>query len=143
MAQMSIDEIVKSIASETNTPPEVVLKLCEAAWVELSDGARIMDFLTVLVIKRVREDLRSGRRARNNGSAKQISLPPSDSKVDHDQDRNTGDRDQSRHADTPPHQTQRIAPECDEEHYSGTTRREAVHPYVRVARPYPSSARVT
>lgn len=78
MAQMSIEEIANLIASDTGTPPAIVSAMCEATWKELSEGARITDFLTVLVIKRVREDLRRGGRGRRSGSAEQIDLFPSE-----------------------------------------------------------------
>jgi hypothetical protein len=72
MAQPHIEGVVNAIASDTNTPPELVSKLCEDAWAECSDGARIMDYLPLLVAKRVRESLRQrggetgARAARSN-----------------------------------------------------------------------------
>ena len=45
MAQPSIDEIVKSLAQDFNTPSEIVLKLFESTWAEFSEGARILDYL--------------------------------------------------------------------------------------------------
>ena len=59
MAQPNVEDVVKAIASDTNTPPETVSKMYADTWAEYSDGARIMDYLTVLVAKRVRENLRS------------------------------------------------------------------------------------
>ncbi|WP_207004665.1 DUF3562 domain-containing protein [Trinickia mobilis] len=58
MAQLNFDDVVKAIASETNTPTETVSKLYAQTWAEYSDGARILDYLTLLVAKRVRENLR-------------------------------------------------------------------------------------
>lgn len=57
MRQPNVHEIVKAIASETRTPTEVVEKMYEQTWAEYSDGARIRDYLAVLVAKRVRENL--------------------------------------------------------------------------------------
>lgn len=59
MAQPNVEDVVKAIASDTNTPAETVSKMYADTWAEYSDGARIMDYLTVLVAKRVRENLRS------------------------------------------------------------------------------------
>lgn len=61
MAKPSNEDLVQSIADDTNTPPEIVSKMYEETWAEFSDGARVMDYLTVLVTKRVRENLRKGR----------------------------------------------------------------------------------
>jgi hypothetical protein len=58
MAQPNVEDVIKAIASDTNTPTETVSKLYADTWAEYSDGARIMDYMTVLVAKRVREDLR-------------------------------------------------------------------------------------
>ena len=59
MAQPNVEDVVKAIAADTNTPAETVSKMYADTWAEYSDGARIMDYLTVLVAKRVRENLRS------------------------------------------------------------------------------------
>ena len=59
MAQPNTEDVVKAIASGTNTPAETVSKLYADTWAEYSDGARIMDYMSVLVAKRVRENLRS------------------------------------------------------------------------------------
>ncbi|MGG1946661.1 DUF3562 domain-containing protein [Trinickia sp. NRRL B-1857] len=58
MADRNFDEIVQAIASDTNTPPEIVSKMYAETWAQYSDGARVLDYLTVLVAKRVRENLR-------------------------------------------------------------------------------------
>ncbi|MGF6607796.1 DUF3562 domain-containing protein [Paraburkholderia sp. 40] len=58
MAQPNVEDVIKAIASDTNTPTETVSKLYEDTWAEYSHGARIMDYMTVLVAKRVRENLR-------------------------------------------------------------------------------------
>jgi len=65
MAQLNFDDVVKAIASETNTPTETVSKLYAETWAEYSDGARILDYLTLLVAKRVRENLRGLPRDRH------------------------------------------------------------------------------
>ncbi|TCK96958.1 DUF3562 domain-containing protein [Paraburkholderia sp. BL9I2N2] len=58
MAQPNAEDVIKAIAADTNTPTETVSKLYEDTWAEYSDGARVMDYMTVLVAKRVRENLR-------------------------------------------------------------------------------------
>ncbi|RDK01714.1 DUF3562 domain-containing protein [Paraburkholderia lacunae] len=58
MVQPNFEDVVKAIATDTNTPTETVSKMYAETWAEYSDGARIMDYLTVLVTKRVRENLR-------------------------------------------------------------------------------------
>ena len=55
-----IEGVARAIASETMAPFETVEKMCEETWAQYSDGARIMDYLPVLVAKRVRETLRDG-----------------------------------------------------------------------------------
>lgn len=52
------DAIVKSIASDTHVPEEMVLRMYEETWAEYSVGARIVDYLPVLVARRVRDNLR-------------------------------------------------------------------------------------
>ncbi|AOK47063.1 hypothetical protein WT60_09575 [Burkholderia sp. MSMB617WGS] len=59
MVQNRVDEIVQAIASETRTPAEAVSRLYEETLAEYSEGARIRDYLAVLVAKRVRETLRN------------------------------------------------------------------------------------
>jgi hypothetical protein len=58
MAQPNAEDVVKAIAAATNTPAETVSKIYAQTWAEYSDGARILDYLLVLVAKRVRENLR-------------------------------------------------------------------------------------
>jgi hypothetical protein len=52
------DAIVKAIASDTNVPEDTVLRMYEETWAEYSDGARIVDYLPMLVARRVRDNLR-------------------------------------------------------------------------------------
>jgi len=52
------DAVVKSIASDTNIPVELVLKMYKETWAVYSEGARIVDYLPVLVARRVRDNLR-------------------------------------------------------------------------------------
>lgn len=49
---------VKSIASDANVPIEMVARMYEETWSEYSEGARIVDYLPVLVARRVRDNLR-------------------------------------------------------------------------------------
>lgn len=58
MVQPNFEDAVKAIASDTNTPTETVSKMYAETWAEYCDGARILDYLTVLVARRVRENLR-------------------------------------------------------------------------------------
>lgn len=58
MATPNVDkDIVKVIAIDTNTPVETVSRMYEETWAEYSEGARIMDYLSVLVARRVRDNL--------------------------------------------------------------------------------------
>jgi Protein of unknown function (DUF3562) len=50
-------EIVKEIAIDTDTPVETVSRMYEETWAEYSEGAQIMDYLSVLVARRVRDNL--------------------------------------------------------------------------------------
>jgi hypothetical protein len=50
-------DLVKSIAIDTNTPLETVSRMFEETWAEYSEGARITDYLSVLVSRKVRENL--------------------------------------------------------------------------------------
>jgi len=65
MAQPKTEDIVKAIAADTHTPTETVSKMYEETWAEYSEGARIMDYMTVLVAKRVRENLRGAAKDRH------------------------------------------------------------------------------
>jgi hypothetical protein len=58
MATPNIDkEIVEAIATDTNTPVETVSRMYAETWAEYSEGARITDYLSVLVARRVKENL--------------------------------------------------------------------------------------
>jgi hypothetical protein len=59
MALPHIEGVAKAIASDTMAPFETVEKMCEETWAHYSQGARIMDYLPVLVARRVRESLRN------------------------------------------------------------------------------------
>jgi hypothetical protein len=60
MATPNVDnEIVRMIAADTDTPEETVSRMFEETWAEYSEGARIMDYLSVLVARRVRENLQT------------------------------------------------------------------------------------
>ncbi|SAL03575.1 hypothetical protein AWB78_06630 [Caballeronia calidae] len=132
MAQPSIDEIVKAIAQDFNTPSEVVLKMFEATWAEFSEGARIFDYLTVLVIKRVREDLRNGKSALRIGGIEQITVPPFKGKDDHE--RALVDRKHDDEFDAPPPQTPNDTPSDDKQHCIRPQCLEEVHEFVSFVR---------
>ncbi|MGF6262763.1 hypothetical protein OKW49_003691 [Paraburkholderia youngii] len=58
MATPNIDsEIVKMIAADTDTPAETVSRMFAETWAEYSEGAKIMDYLSVLVARRVPDNL--------------------------------------------------------------------------------------
>lgn len=58
MAMPNIDgEIVQRIAADTDTPAETVSRMFAETWAEYSEGAVIMDYLSVLVARRVRDNL--------------------------------------------------------------------------------------
>ncbi|MGF6800875.1 hypothetical protein OKW48_004307 [Paraburkholderia youngii] len=58
MATPNIDSaIVKMIAADTDTPAETVSRMFAETWAEYSEGAKIMDYLSVLVARRVRDNL--------------------------------------------------------------------------------------
>ncbi len=65
MTQPNFEDVVKAIASDTNTPTETVSKMYEETWAKYSDGARVLDYLTVLVARRVRENLRGASQDRH------------------------------------------------------------------------------
>jgi hypothetical protein len=52
------DDVVRGIAADTNVPLETVSRMYEETWAEFSEGARFTDYLTVLVSRRVRDNLR-------------------------------------------------------------------------------------
>jgi hypothetical protein len=58
MATPNVDnELIKMIASDTSTPEETVSRMFEETWADYSDGARIMDYLSIFVARRVRRNL--------------------------------------------------------------------------------------
>jgi Protein of unknown function (DUF3562) len=59
MRQPHVDDLVKAIAADTRTPPEVVERMYDEIWEAFSKDARITDYMPVLVAKRVRENLRN------------------------------------------------------------------------------------
>ena len=58
MATRNVEDVVKAIASDTDTPVETVSRMYNDTLAEYSEGARIKDYLPVLVTRRVRENLR-------------------------------------------------------------------------------------
>ncbi|WP_429283577.1 DUF3562 domain-containing protein [Paraburkholderia sp. GAS41] len=50
--------MIEAIATDTNTPVETVSRMFAETWAEYSEGARITDYLSLLVARRVRENLR-------------------------------------------------------------------------------------
>ncbi|RFU44515.1 DUF3562 domain-containing protein [Paraburkholderia sp. DHOC27] len=63
MARPSSDEeAVKAIAADTKMPLETVSRMYAETWAEYSEGARITDYMPVLVAKRVRSALKQAAR---------------------------------------------------------------------------------
>lgn len=56
--QTNVDEVVKSIAEETNTPTETVSRMYADTLADFKVDARVQDFMPLLVAKRVRQTLR-------------------------------------------------------------------------------------
>jgi len=56
--QLDVEEVVKAIAAETNTPPETVSKLYSDTLAQYQSDGRILDYMPLLAAKRVRETLR-------------------------------------------------------------------------------------
>lgn len=54
----STEDVIKSIAADTQTSAATVARMYAEIWAEYSDGATIMDYMPVLVAKRVRDALR-------------------------------------------------------------------------------------
>jgi hypothetical protein len=62
MTQSDTSEIVRSIAQETDMPPETVAKMYEETLREFAEGARVMNYVPLFTAKRVRAALRSTSR---------------------------------------------------------------------------------
>ncbi|EDZ99541.1 conserved hypothetical protein [Burkholderia sp. H160] len=62
MVTPNVEDVIKQIATATNTPEETVSRMYAETWTEYSEGARITDYLTVLVARRVRDNLRRWQR---------------------------------------------------------------------------------
>jgi hypothetical protein len=61
--QPNVDEVVQSIAAETNTPTETVSKIYADTLADYKTDARVFDYMPLLVAKKVRDTLRhSGSR---------------------------------------------------------------------------------
>ncbi|MBB5413361.1 MULTISPECIES: DUF3562 domain-containing protein [unclassified Paraburkholderia] len=58
MVTRNVEDVIRQIAAATDTPEETVSQMYAQTWIEYSEGARITDYLTVLVARRVRDDLR-------------------------------------------------------------------------------------
>jgi hypothetical protein len=59
MIQPAREELIRALADEARVPMEIVSRMYEETWTDFSDGARILDYLPVLVARRVRENLRT------------------------------------------------------------------------------------
>jgi hypothetical protein len=58
MATPNIDsEIVKMIAADTDTSAETVSRMFAETWAKYSEDAKIMDYLSVLVARGVRDNV--------------------------------------------------------------------------------------
>jgi hypothetical protein len=56
--QTNVDEVVKTIAAETNTPAETVSKIYADTLADYKTDARVFDYMPLLVAKKVRDTLR-------------------------------------------------------------------------------------
>ena len=61
MANLDTSEIVRAIATETNTPTEVVSKLYAEILAEFAKGARIQDYVPLFASRRLRETLKAAQ----------------------------------------------------------------------------------
>ena len=57
MTPLDASEVIRTIATETNTASKTVSKLYADTWAEFSEGARVQDFVPLFVAKRVRATL--------------------------------------------------------------------------------------
>ncbi len=62
MVTPNVEDVIRQIATATNIPVETVSRMYEETWTEYSEGARITDYLTVLVARRVKDNLRRWQR---------------------------------------------------------------------------------
>ncbi|KXU85449.1 hypothetical protein CI15_19950 [Paraburkholderia monticola] len=62
MVTRNVEDVIRQIAAATNTPEEIVAQMYRETWTEYSEGARITDYLTVLVARRVSDNLRRRQR---------------------------------------------------------------------------------
>ncbi|MGF6852223.1 DUF3562 domain-containing protein [Paraburkholderia sp. CI3] len=62
MVTRNVEDVIRQIAAATDTPEETVSQMYAQTWIEYSEGARITDYLTVQVARRVRDDLRRRQR---------------------------------------------------------------------------------
>lgn len=63
--QTSVDEVVQSIAAETNTPSETVSQLYADTLARFQTDARVFDYVPLLAAKKVRDTLRHSGNRRN------------------------------------------------------------------------------
>lgn len=55
----NVDELVRSIAEETNTPAEMVSKLYADTLADYRNDARVFDYVPLFAAKKVRDQLRN------------------------------------------------------------------------------------
>jgi hypothetical protein len=60
--ETNIDEVVKSIAEETDTPAETVSRMYADTLADYRDGARVLDYVPLFAAKKVRDQLRDPHR---------------------------------------------------------------------------------
>ncbi|WP_144152031.1 DUF3562 domain-containing protein [Paraburkholderia sp. BCC1885] len=63
--QPNVDEVVQAIAAETNTPTETVSKIYADTLADYKTGARVFDYMPLLVAKKVRDTLRHSPHRKN------------------------------------------------------------------------------
>ncbi|MFT4064617.1 DUF3562 domain-containing protein [Paraburkholderia sp.] len=60
--ETNIDEVVKSIAEETDTPAETVSRMYADTLADYRHDARVLDYVPLFAAKKVRDQLRHSHR---------------------------------------------------------------------------------
>ena len=59
-AEPNVDELVRSIAEETDTPTETVSRMYAESLADYRNDARVFDYVPLFAAKKVRNQLRRG-----------------------------------------------------------------------------------
>jgi hypothetical protein len=71
MTQTETSDIVQTLAQEADMPPETVAKMYDETLREFSEGAQVLDYVSLFTAKRVRARLRSA--SSGNGVSETIA----------------------------------------------------------------------